>query len=212
MATTYANHDQTFWMQDPVDFFSFSNMYYFFPTSGMNLEQKLNSFLRLSMYFSTVHYLMYKNIKIFTTVIIVMIISSIYYKSIRENYIQYEENVSNDIDNRVNSKADCKIPKKNNPFMNVMMNEYRENPEREEACDVEDGKIKSVIHKQFNTGIYRDVGDVFDRKNSFRNFYTMPNTTIPNKQNDFAKWLYFDKEKTQKEGNGDRNQLFAKNY
>jgi hypothetical protein len=29
---------------------------------------------------------------------------------------------------------------------------------------------------------------------------------------DFANWLYGSKEKTQKEGNGDRNKLFASYY
>ena len=40
------------------------------------------------------------------------------------------------------------------------------------------------------------------------NFYTTPNTTIPNNQGDFANWLY-KTPKTCKEGNG--NQCVANN-
>ena len=60
--------------------------------------------------------------------------------------------------------------------------------------------------------IYRDIDDAFDRKSSFRNFYTMPSTSIPNDQMEFANWLYGSKEKTQKEGNGNRNMFFASYY
>ena len=37
---------------------------------------------------------------------------------------------------------------------------------------------------------------------SSRQFYTNPSTTIPNDQEAFAKWLYYNPEKTCKEGNG----------
>ena len=41
-----------------------------------------------------------------------------------------------------------------------------------------------------NAEMPSDVNDVFGKMNSQRQFYTMPSTTIPNAQDDFAKWLY----------------------
>ena len=34
------------------------------------------------------------------------------------------------------------------------------------------------------------LSDVFGKRNSQRQFYTMPNTEVPNSQDEFAKWLY----------------------
>jgi hypothetical protein len=46
------------------------------------------------------------------------------------------------------------------------------------------------MDEMFNHNLFKDVNDVFGKMNSQRQFYTMPNTTIPNAQDDFAKWLY----------------------
>ena len=36
---------------------------------------------------------------------------------------------------------------------------------------------------------YRDPNDIYNRISSERQFYTTPNTTVPNDQTGFAKWL-----------------------
>ena len=46
-----------------------------------------------------------------------------------------------------------------------------------------------------------DIDDIYSKYNSQRQFYTMPNTSIPNKQKEFALWLY-NRGPTCKEGNG----------
>ena len=42
----------------------------------------------------------------------------------------------------------------------------------------------------YNSSIYRNFEDVFERENSQRMFYTLPIQTVPNDQADFANWLY----------------------
>jgi len=68
-----------------------------------------------------------------------------------------------------------------------------------QACYNNKG-IKNIVENKFNNDLYLDSNDLFNRRNSQRQFYTMPNTSIPNKQGDFAKWLY-DRGPTCKEGN-----------
>ena len=41
---------------------------------------------------------------------------------------------------------------------------------------------ESNVEQNFNYGLYQDVGDVWGKNNGQRQFYTMPNTSIPNKQ------------------------------
>jgi hypothetical protein len=42
----------------------------------------------------------------------------------------------------------------------------------------------------YNSSIYRNLGDVWERENSQRIFHTLPIQTVPNSQTDFANWLY----------------------
>lgn len=86
-------------------------------------------------------------------------------------------------------QAICRKPTLNNPFMNPSILDYN-TIENTQACNADDKDIQDQITVNFNQDLYRDVDDVWERKNSQRQFYTVPNTAIPNLQNDFAKWLY----------------------
>ena len=95
------------------------------------------------------------------------------------------------------SQKNCVAPTIDNPFMNATMKDFLNvDPvtnrivDRPEACDTNDVEIKKQIDSSFNNNLYKDVNDVFGKMNSQRQFYTMPSTTIPNAQDDFAKWLY----------------------
>ena len=97
-------------------------------------------------------------------------------------------------DNTTDGK--CTKPTIDNPFMNVTMKDYMNFDKdgsvvnRPPACDPNDPEIKKLLDESFNNNLYRDVGDVFGKMNSQRNYFTMPSTTIPNKQDEFARWLY----------------------
>ena len=89
---------------------------------------------------------------------------------------------------------ECTLPTLDNPFMNVtmkdMLNVDPKKPGRPKACDTTNPEVKKKMDEMFNHNLFKDVNDVFGKTNSQRQFYTMPNTTIPNAQDDFAKWLY----------------------
>ena len=61
--------------------------------------------------------------------------------------------------------------------------------------------MQNKIKKALDHQLYRDESDIFDNLHSQRTFYTMPVTTIPNKQKKFAEFLY-KMPPTCKEGNG----------
>ena len=98
----------------------------------------------------------------------------------------------------------CIKPTKENPFMNVLLTDYENNPRRKEACTTYNNKeVNDAMNDEFNNNLYRDVSNIFNRNNSQRQFYTNPATSIPNKQGDFVNWLY-NRPETCKEGNGER--------
>ena len=86
------------------------------------------------------------------------------------------------------NKSTCLKPTIDNPFMNNSVESYKQY-DPPEPCHVDDDEIKTSMVNLFNVDLYRDVGDLFENKNSQRMFYTVPYTNAPN-QDGFANWLY----------------------
>jgi hypothetical protein len=182
------------WFLDPYELLDISKLYDFYPKDSMTYNEKLNSFMRFTVYFSIVTYLLNKSSKVFYSIFFGGVLTFILHHFKKD--IFHDENHEDFEDN---SKEECTAPDENNPFMNVLVSDYHSNPERGEACDVDEDKVKDKMEKHFYKNLYRGVDEVFDNNYSYRQFYTTPNTTIPNDQEGFAKWLYFNEEKTLKE-------------
>lgn len=195
------------WYNDLNSFFDINNLLIYFPTSDMVYIEKLNTILRLSMYISILLFAVLNDRRAFFLVMIVAIITYILY-SVENNQEEYREI---DYDRVINkeqyTEEKCTKPTMENPFMNVMMNEYQENPKRGKACDVD--QVKEYVDNYFENTLYRSVDDIYNKDSSTRQYYTMPNTNIPNDQEGFANWLYKIPEKTCKEGNGEKCKYFS---
>ena len=80
-------------------------------------------------------------------------------------------------------------PTVDNPMMNI--NLITDDKTKEKApISWNNDELKEEIEDKYNYNLYRDVGDLYGKSNSQRQFYTMPSTTIPNNQTSFAKWCY----------------------
>ena len=83
-------------------------------------------------------------------------------------------------------------PTKENPLMNVDLS--KDNPNRPPAeksylPNVENtinNFVKENANESVNDNLFRDVGDEIELNHSMRQFYTTPNTTIPNDQKSFG--------------------------
>jgi hypothetical protein len=182
------------WFLDPMELIDVDKLTDFYPKNSMTFNEKLNSFMRFSIYFSIGVFLLNNNSKVFYSIFFGGIFTVILYNYKTEIFNTTAEPFKEDY--RIEK---CTTPKVNNPFMNVLVSDYSDNPERQEACDVDNVKTKHEMEKHFNNDLFRSVDEVFDNKYSYRQFYTTPNTTIPNDQEGFAKWLYFTEGKTLKE-------------
>ena len=187
---------EQFWYLQPKDLFSPDYAKYFFPNKKMTFGQRLNAVLRLSIYFAITMVLLTSCTKFLIIPFIVAAATYLLYmqvpvgKGVREGEVRdsFEE-------------GGCTVPTQQNPFMNVLMNEYTERPDRLKACSVEDRKVKNLMGSYFEKDLFRNVGDIFNNAASDRQYYTTANTQIPNDQAGFAKWLYGEG-KTCKEKNG----------
>lgn len=184
-----------FWSNDISIIFRRDRIIEFVPTKDMTNEERLNAISRFSLYVGTITSLYYSNIK---PMYISMFIIGLTFFVYNINEISSTSSGSTEGDTIggaegfTNSK--CTKPTVENPFMNLLNYEIIDNPTRGEACQVEatltDPGVKDDIEEKFNINIYKDVSDIFNRNNSQRQFYTMPSTTWPNKQGEFAEWCY----------------------
>jgi hypothetical protein len=95
---------------------------------------------------------------------------------------------------------------KRNPLGNVLMTDYMDNPRRKSAPPSFNEQVyenitnatKKMVQsvnpgiKNTNKQLFGDLGEKFELDLSLRNFYSNPNTKIPNDQGAFADYLYGD--------------------
>ena len=89
-------------------------------------------------------------------------------------------------------------PTSRNPFMNILLDDIKYNPQRPAASHVPD--VAQTMDDYFRIQWFSDPTDVFGKNQGQRQFITQPSTTVPNDQGSFADWLYKIPGKTCKEG------------
>jgi hypothetical protein len=204
----------TIWYKDIVNFFDINNVFVLYPSSEMEYSEKLNSIMRVVLYITIILYSLMNDTKVFILLIIVGAVVYLMYEveENKEKYLEKDRYARYDKDEYMKETETynrvCTQPTKDNPFMNVTMNEYQENPKRGKACKI-DKKVNEYINDYFNEDLYRSVDDIYNKNASERQYYTMPVTEIPNNQDKFAQWLYGNDDKTCKEGNGLKCKYFS---
>lgn len=89
---------------------------------------------------------------------------------------------------RLYENSTCRRPSTNNPHMNTSVDDFnKENVPV--ACNSDDADIGKEVANMYNADLYRDIEDVFNKKNSQRQFYTVAHN-VPNDQEAFARWCY----------------------
>jgi len=136
-----------------------------------------------------------------------------------------EKNLKNLIDSSIfmdcnNIDTDIyRKPTIDNPMMNLNLitgtpgNSQEWNQDGEiQTNEIQEDTLKAIptfdnicvaddVDEKLNFGLYKDPNDIWGTRNSNRQFYTMPNTTINNHEVELGKWLY-GTPPTCKEGNG----------
>jgi len=191
--TTDKFNNDDFWLDDYKILFYSNRLTEFFPTINMTLIEKLNAIFRLSIYLSILLYLLTNNYLYFYIMIIIGIFTVFIYYNQKDNIELYFNSINNSNDNQIihrviDEKTDIE-PTTENPFMNInLITDNKEKPSATKSWN--NNEIKKDIEDKFNYNLYRDVGDLYGKSNSQREYYTMPSTTIPNEQTSFAKWCY----------------------
>ena len=201
------NKNDDFWLHNPKVLLQ--NYLKFIPTKNMTMNEKYNSITLFCIYFLILLILFGQQLFwYYLPIITIVIIIIMYYideKPIQNNDKEKFDTVIesgftdsngeirfNRVTGNPTSGQDvtysCRKPTKDNPFMNPPISDL--NSKAPEACNSDDENIQNSIDKSFKRDLYMDIDDVFEKMNSQRQFYTIPNTSIPNQQTEFAQWLY----------------------
>ena len=194
-----------FWAEKISILYDRNYLFDVIPKKEYDLNRKLNALLRFTIYYSVIVYLMDRSKQYVLTYILGMGLFTylIYYKY-RESYMNVvTNNIMNDThETDINElSSECRIPSKDNPFMNPLLTDYGTNKSKP-ACDSYNNKgVQRIIEDNFDEDLYRDVNDIFKNGNSQRQFFSVPGNSVPNDRDTFMKWCY-QTPPTCKEGNG----------
>ena len=185
-----------FWLENPNVLLNKNYITEIWPNSDFDLARKLNAITRIIIIMAILGYFLTKSPYIPISAVVSLIILVIIYKSkgkmsIKEGF--KSEFLEPDKDLNKILQKEFTMPTKKNPVMNVLMNEYKENPHRKPAAPA----YNDTVHKEINENattqdkrLFKNLGDNLSFENSMRNFYAMPNTQIPNNQKEFAEFCY----------------------
>ena len=183
-----------FWLNDPNILLNKSYIIELWPNDKFDLARKLNAMTRTIIILTILGYFLTKSIKILVSAIVSLIVLVIIYKTKSKKEKEGFTNANESSKGLVKLfENEFTMPTKKNPVMNVLMDEYKYNAHRKKAAPAYNDEILEKIHDSAKTQdpkLYKNLGDNLTFANSMRNFYSMPNTTIPNKQKDFALFCY----------------------
>ena len=210
-----------FWLNEPTILFDKKQITEIGPNPNMSNMEKLNAISRFVIIASLLGYLITLNMGIIFVGIITLAVIAILYH-VQSNKIIADEKakelppkIKESFTNAIlynEVKDDYTSPKENNPMMNVLLPEISYNPTRNEAAPAFNSEVEKninnstkdyVVDSSFSDEstkqkeyikrkLFSDLGDSYTFDDSMRNFYTNPNTTIPNDQEGFANFCFGD--------------------
>ena len=206
-----------FWLDDPLIIFKKEKISEFWPDKSFSASRKLNAITRTIIILTILGYFVSKNIKVIITgVITLFFIIALYFVQLKkEDETQKIRNIMKEgFESNTPSPEFDKImeknfttPTKKNPLMNVLLTDIHDSPNRKEAAPSYNTNIRKEINEKAKSNLedeklYKNLGDNLSHHQMMRNFHSMPNTNVPNNQNDFAMFCYGSM-KSCKEGNDD---------
>jgi hypothetical protein len=173
------------WFKDPMILFSKDTWMKFVPTKDMTTPEALNSVVRFSTYFSLILFAA-TSVGAYVMAIPVVMVTTILLYNLFPNGTTIES-----FSQQKKAGPQYTMPTKENPFMNVLLTEIQDNPNREDAAPTNRRDIKAEVYKNFQatSDIHMDTTDLFDQAQAMRTFHTLQSSKVPNDLDGFKAWL-----------------------
>ena len=199
-----------FWFKDISILYDKNYLLEIIPKKEYDFSRKLNAVVRFSVYYSILLYIFKRDNNILCFPFITIVITVFLHRTNKDEknddamkgLMSSKSHTSmEDIDAMIMdiNKDVFREPDSDNPMMNQNTFDLYEN--KKAVPTYNNPGMKRKVEETLDAGIFKDSNDLFNRRNSQRQWYTMPNTEAMNKQTEFAKWCYMTPP-TCKEGNG----------
>lgn len=83
------------------------------------------------------------------------------------------------------------MPTAENPFMNVLLTQIKDDPHRPDAASLRDPEVKRAVKESFQhtTDLYMDTSDRFDQAQAMRTFHTLQSSMVGGDLDGFKSFL-----------------------
>lgn len=176
-----------FWFDDVSVLFAKERMNELVPSVSLSPDEKLNAVSRaivfsvaaVSLIQGHTKYVVVALLMLGLIVLVQRLYTQTYAPRRRAFYQQRQQLVGGGI----------RQPTADNPVMNPMITEIGTSTGR--AADINDPEVANKVSAELTKGLYHDHDDIWNGGASMeRQFYTVPSSTFPNDQRNFAEWLY----------------------
>jgi len=174
------------WFKDPAILFSQTTWNRFVPTATMTTAESLNAVVRFTVYFSVLLFIS-TGVNAYVLAIPAVMVLTLGLYSLFPNGKTIESFTLR----AAKAVSGYTMPSIKNPFMNVLLTEINDDPNREDAAPTNRKDVKNAIKETFKhtNDLFMDTTDVFDQTQAMRTFYTIQSAKIPNDQDGFLRWM-----------------------
>ena len=177
---------EQFWTTNPAILFSGNTWQKFVPTKDMDVPAALNSVVRFTVYFSVLLFIGTSKSSYLLAIPLVLVTTLVFSKVFPTTRDLVETFAL-----PAHPARKYTTPTSENPFMNVLLTEILDNPDRPDAAPISSKHVKKQVEEAFKqtSEMYMDTSDKFDQAQAMRTFHTMQSSTVPNNQDDFLSFL-----------------------
>jgi len=177
---------ELFWFKEPTVLFKSDTWTRFVPTQTMTTTEALNSVLRFAIYSSILLFASTGQPGYLYTIPVVALATIILHHLFPKG-----KKLETFIDSFKPTSKKYTMPTPDNPFMNVILTDIGDNPDRPDAAPTDDKEVRNAIHKAFKQtrNIHMDTSDLFDQTQAMRTFHTLQSARVPNDQDGFLSFL-----------------------
>lgn len=192
---------EVFWFNNPKILFNKNHIGKLWPNKDLDYTSKLNAVTRLILVLAIFGLFTGNYMKILMATVVTLVIIVIMHNSKKSELIKRQlkekiikEGFSNP-EPSIEYKPNVTQPTKNNPLMNVLLTDIKDNPERPAAQPSFNPTVESKINESAgNVGpdpkLFTDLGDAISFEQSMQRFYTTANSRVANDQTAFAEFCY----------------------
>jgi hypothetical protein len=180
-----------YWFETPEIIFDKKYMLDVIPKNYTMSAKTINAIVRFSIFSNILLFVLVRNVCFLFLPLFPIVFTYVWY--IYETSKKKKETFDNPITSYSTKVQKKTVPTDNNPFMNF--DYINDSCKKKKApavfvCDTEENiETRKDIESKFDIRLYKDTSDIFQRRNSQREFYTRAYQCIPD-QTSFSKWCF----------------------